>query len=332
MKALPRTLRARTSTMSCMMRPGNETYRNRNMTCRAPMMRRIGWMPRYAPTFIALLFSAFAACSTGRARTPTSGSIEGAHNDIAELRGSVLATRAQLDSMVAQLNRISADPSASAVSRSIQLVNDIGKVDATYRSKLSDLLWAVKSSDLSRQRSPLGVPPSPLLQAFSDGEDFMLESPMVFIAGKTKPLIVIVPRGFVTDYASVPRPLRLLLPREGSYGNAAIVHDYLYWRQDCTREQSDNIMAIAMKAAGVSETTLRTIQIGVRLGGQGAWDTNRQDRQSGLIRTVGPPFDQVPLGETWDSYREWLHTHKANSGVEYPVPQRMCAIGDSDSM
>jgi hypothetical protein len=177
--------------------------------------------------------------------------------------------------------------------------------------------------------SPIPTPASPLLQAFSDGEDFMLESPMVFVSGKTKPLIVIVPRGFVTDYASVPRPLRLLLPREGTYGNAAIVHDYLYWRQDCTRSQSDNIMEIAMREAGVSSATLRAIHIGVRLGGQGAWDTNRQDRSSGLIRTVGPPFDYVPPGETWDSYRVWLRTHNASAGVEYQVPARMCAMGDS---
>ncbi len=38
---------------------------------------------------------------------------------------------------------------------------------------------------------------------------------------------VYIPKGFLTDGASVPRPLWSLIPPWGIYGNAAIVHDYL---------------------------------------------------------------------------------------------------------
>ena len=285
-----------------------------------------------------ILVLILAGCATAPNRETSPGSITDSDRSfasyVAALRESVLKSRAQLDSTVAQLHRISGDASASSVSRTTQLLKSISVLDSTYRARMADLLWAVNSSNSSTfspttSRFPLNLPPSPLLEPFSDGEDFMLQSPMVAKLGNGKPMIVIVPRGFVTDYASIPKPLRLLLPTTGLYGNAAVIHDYLYWRQDCTREQSDNIMAIAMKDAGVSESTLRAFHIGVRLGGQGSWDGNRRARDSGLVRTVGPPFDQVPPGITWDAYREWIRTHHGAQGVEYAVPARVCAMGDS---
>jgi hypothetical protein len=295
---------------------------------------------RHALTFGFFLVLIFAGCSTARpiqsVPSATNGSDAEFAQSVVALRESLIATRAQLDSMVAQLHRESTNGLASSVTRSMQLINRIASVDSAYRSTLADFLWTVSSSNLSSATPTThfngSPPPSPLLQPFADGEDWMLESPMIFKAGKKNPLILIVPRGFVTDYASVPRPLRLLLPREGTYGNAAVLHDYLYWRQDCTREQSDNIMVIAMLEAGVSESTLRAIQLGIRLGGQGSWDTNRSERASGLLRTVGAPFDQVPAGANWDDYREWLRAQHARTGVEYAVPPRMCAMGNSDNL
>jgi hypothetical protein len=38
-----------------------------------------------------------------------------------------------------------------------------------------------------------------------------------------------VPIGFKTDFASVPRLLWSIIPRWGKYGNAAVIHDFLYW-------------------------------------------------------------------------------------------------------
>src|SRR5438046_8797712 len=41
--------------------------------------------------------------------------------------------------------------------------------------------------------------------------------------------------GFQTDFATVPRPLWIVLPKWGRYGNAAVLHDWLYWKQDRPR-------------------------------------------------------------------------------------------------
>ena len=157
----------------------------------------------------------------------------------------------------------------------------------------------------------------------------MLESPLIHQIGKKSSIVVIVPRGFITDFASIPQPLRVLrdlLPSTDRYGIPALVHDYLYWRQDCTREQADNIMEIAMMEAGVSLLERKVIHEGLRQFGQSAWDANRRARESGLIKTVGAPHDQIPLTGTWAEYREWLRTIHATGGVEYRVPESVCAL------
>lgn len=171
----------------------------------------------------------------------------------------------------------------------------------------------------------------PFVRAFADGADWMLQSPLIHEIRKNSPYVVIVPRGFVTDFASIPKPLQVLrglLPTTDRYGTAALVHDYLYWRQDCTREESDNIMAMAMTDAGVPLLERRIIHEGVRQFGQSAWDENKRVRQAGLIRTVGSPHDQVPPTGAWAEYQAWLRTIHATAGLEYLVPKSVCALGD----
>jgi hypothetical protein len=97
-------------------------------------------------------------------------------------------------------------------------------------------------------------------------------------------VIIIVPKGFVTDFASIPQPLWSFgLSPHGRFSKAAIVHDYLYWKQDCTREQADKLLLIAMKESGVSSSQQTEIYLGVRAGGESAWESNRRDRAAGLI-------------------------------------------------
>ncbi|MEO8577012.1 MAG: DUF1353 domain-containing protein [Gemmatimonadales bacterium] len=208
-------------------------------------------------------------------------------------------------------------------------------LDSTYRANLAELMAAVNATTAgvptSTARFPIKTPPAPFVRAFADGADWMLQSPLIHEIRKNSPYVVIVPRGFVTDFASIPKPLQILrglLPTTDRYGTAALVHDYLYWRQDCTREQSDNIMAMAMMESGVPLLERRIIHEGVRQFGQSAWDENKKARQAGLIRTVGAPYDQVPPTGPWSEYQEWLRSIRATAGLEYRVPAVVCAIGD----
>ena len=288
-----------------------------------------------------LPFLAFAtACASATSGvTPPGASATGAFGDtVSRLTVAVLRSRARLDSAVGEIHRVSGDTSSSAVAQSRQLKRRELSLDSAYRMSIVELESAISASiaglPMSGTRVPIEPLPAPFVRAFSDGSNWMLQSPLIHEFGKDGRFIVIVPRGFVTDFASIPpllQTLRGVRPTTERYGIAAVVHDYLYWRQDCTREESDNIMSIAMKEAGVSFLERSLIYQAVRTFGQSAWDGNKRARESGLVRTVAPPNDHVPPTGTWSDYREWLRTARAKEGVEYPVHRSVCAMADSAS-
>lgn len=80
---------------------------------------------------------------------------------------------------------------------------------------------------------------------------------------------VIVPKGFITDFASIPRILWDILPPAGSYGKAAVIHDFLYRTKSlATRGEADAVLLEAMKVSGVDWLTRQVIYWGVRVGGR----------------------------------------------------------------
>jgi len=92
--------------------------------------------------------------------------------------------------------------------------------------------------------------------------------------------------GFQTDFATVPRPLWIVLPKWGRYGNAAVIHDWLYWKQDRPRPAVDGIFFEAMGVLGVGAATRHSLYWGVRLFGWLAWYRNRAERLSGFDRVL----------------------------------------------
>ena len=89
-----------------------------------------------------------------------------------------------------------------------------------------------------------------------------------------------VPQGFITDFASIPRPLWWLLPRWGKYGPAAILHDYLYRTAPVSRFDADNLFADAMDACEVNPITSTVIFLSVRIFGSHAWSRRRLDERN----------------------------------------------------
>jgi len=168
--------------------------------------------------------------------------------------------------------------------------------------------------------------PAPVLKPFADNQQWMLVEDLVYVLGQTK-VTVTVPKGFVTDFASIPQAFWSFgLSPNGKYSRAAIVHDFLYWTQGCTRLESDNMLLIAMKESMVPEATRDTIYRGVRVGGGAAWDGNADARARGLPRII--PADAMAFGplELWPDYQRRL----AEAGTKDPVsPGRpgYCALG-----
>jgi hypothetical protein len=96
-----------------------------------------------------------------------------------------------------------------------------------------------------------------------------------------------VPIGFETDFATVPRPFWAILPKWGRYGNAAVIHDWLYWTQTRPRAAADGVFFEAMGVLDVNAVTRHVLYWAVRLFGGIAWYRNGADRAAGFDRVLG---------------------------------------------
>lgn len=92
--------------------------------------------------------------------------------------------------------------------------------------------------------------------------------------------------GFITDFASVPRPLWMFLPPTGSYGKAAVLHDWLYRTATVTdgrkirhigRAEADSIFYEAMTVSEVGWFLRWLLWLGVRVGGWRPWNRYRYE-------------------------------------------------------
>jgi hypothetical protein len=84
---------------------------------------------------------------------------------------------------------------------------------------------------------------------------------------------IIVPKGFETDFASVPRlPFIYSLFGDRAH-HESVIHDYLYRTLPhiCTREQADKVFLEAMTIREKNWFIRESMFIGVRFGGKSSW-------------------------------------------------------------
>ncbi len=86
--------------------------------------------------------------------------------------------------------------------------------------------------------------------------------------------IIVIPKGYVSDWSSLPRILWWRWPPNYSEArHAAVVHDYLYshlhWHY--TKEFADAVLKALMLYDGAPAFTAKTFHLGVRVGGKGGW-------------------------------------------------------------
>jgi hypothetical protein len=112
-----------------------------------------------------------------------------------------------------------------------------------------------------------------------------------------------VPDGFVTDLASIPqRVWSFGIRPEGPYAYAAVIHDFLYWTQDRSRDESDEIFLIAMTDSKVEESLRNRIYKAVRLAGGSAWKKNSELKRAGEKRLLREfPTDFTITWSEWKS-------------------------------
>ena len=119
---------------------------------------------------------------------------------------------------------------------------------------------------LSSFTLPLIVTPLP------DGRRWRLVKPFTYHIGKRNSKRVIkVPKGFVTDFASVPQFLWAWFPFWGRHGKGAVIHDRLYETHEFSRGMSDLIFREAMIAGGTKRWKANLMYLGVRVFGYFPW-------------------------------------------------------------
>ena len=101
----------------------------------------------------------------------------------------------------------------------------------------------------------------------------------VYVSDRT----VTVPKGFVTDLASVHPLFRSLIPQIGYWSHAAVVHDFLYHEHregiddSWTRKEADllfkEMVGVKAKEYGVPNRYGHFLYLGVRMGGPESWET-----------------------------------------------------------
>ena len=162
---------------------------------------------------------------------------------------------------------------------------------------------------------------------FVDGRNWIVRQPLIYTIGISKNSVTIPP-GFVTDFASIPPALQSIIQQNGPYILPAVVHDYLYWKQTCTRGQSDQILLLAMIENNVRAVHRVAIYEAVKAAGSFAWDENASDRAKRLIRIIPPDHQSIGANTIWPDYRLQLFQQGIIERPDSQIPAGFCARGD----
>jgi Protein of unknown function (DUF1353) len=144
--------------------------------------------------------------------------------------------------------------------------------------------------------------PAPIVP-FADWDFYYTMGRVSWMPPKGKEIAsrVEVPIGFVTDLASIPRVFWTILPPQARYSYPAIIHDFLYWTQEYTRELADKVFKLAMADMEVPSAKTFIIYEAVRLAGGRAWSANATARLAGEKRILKkfPPSPNI----TWFEWK-----------------------------
>ena len=87
--------------------------------------------------------------------------------------------------------------------------------------------------------------------------------------------IIVVPKGFVTDFASIPKVFHPIIKPRGRHGKAAVIHDYCYATACYSKLRSDVIFLEGMKVLDVEVWKRQVMFDAVVMFGWWAWYKHR---------------------------------------------------------
>ncbi|MEJ2790418.1 MULTISPECIES: DUF1353 domain-containing protein [unclassified Pseudoxanthomonas] len=177
------------------------------------------------------------------------------------------------------------------------------KARADFVRKLNDHEQQEIKEAVSRMHG-MGVSPMIIvtrLVPFGDWDYYYLDGNIIWKPNPGQNFKeVVVPRGFVTDLTSVPRAFWQVMRPEGRYAYAAVVHDYLYWTQERSREEADLIFRYAMQDSKVDPRKADAIYGMVRKFGDASWKDNARLKANGEKRIMRAlPHDHTISWGSW---------------------------------
>jgi hypothetical protein len=101
-------------------------------------------------------------------------------------------------------------------------------------------------------------------------ENFTLTADLVYsyVDKITGISIIVAPKGFITNFANIPRFLRWYIDTDApEIRDAAVIHDYNYSTNIHSRTLCDTILRNTMVELGASKTKAYLAYLGVRLCG-----------------------------------------------------------------
>ncbi len=111
-----------------------------------------------------------------------------------------------------------------------------------------------------------------IVEVMPSGKQFRLHYDFTYL-WKPHTIPFTIQAGFLTDFASIPRIFRIIIPKLGRWNKASVVHDYIYQTPliQQTRKQADKIFLAGMTDLGVAKWKRMVMYWAVRIGGWMAW-------------------------------------------------------------
>lgn len=111
----------------------------------------------------------------------------------------------------------------------------------------------------------------------SNEEEYVILHDYVFWSARLQS-VVIVPRWFITDLASIPKPARIIVTKSGKSKLPALVHDVLYFMHSnfpesvtYSRKTADKVLRDFCEYRGMGKFVSSLVYAGVRVGGSEAF-------------------------------------------------------------
>lgn len=147
---------------------------------------------------------------------------------------------------------------------------------------------------MNLSRFPLG---KPLVEVEADGREYPFTVARDFVYlwpgyDKWAGFPVCIPKGYETDFLSIPRPLWPLLSPTGPGCWGALPHDILYSSEAVDRAMADRILYDAAVDSGASFARAWILYSGVRAGGWVSWRSHKPEDVSDDLQSLVEATDR----------------------------------------